>query len=97
MKGILLQTAQEKEIDILDIEVMPDYIHVMASFSPRLSISLAMNYLKGIGSRRWGLMHPKTKKLLWNGSLFSHNYFVSTVGEIVETTVEKYIQPQRKK
>ncbi|WP_270764471.1 IS200/IS605 family transposase [Weissella confusa] len=97
MKDILLQTAQEKEIDIQDIEVMPDHIHVTASFSPRLSISLVMNYLKGIGSHRWGLMHPETKTILWNGSLFSHSYFVSTVGEMRKATVEKYIQDQKKK
>ena len=75
-------------------EVMEDHIHLVVSFPPNKSISTVMKALKGASAREWFQQFPETKKELWKGSLWSGNYFVSTVGNVSKEVVMQYVQDQ---
>ncbi|MBR8832233.1 MAG: IS200/IS605 family transposase, partial [Chlorogloea purpurea SAG 13.99] len=71
-----------------------DHIHVLIEYPPKLSISVMVNSLKGVSSRRYGqagYSKPYGKDALWSPS-----YFVSSVGGAPLEILKAYIQNQRK-
>lgn len=97
MMEMLNLIAENNDITILESEVMEDHIHLVVSFPPNKSISTVMKALKGASAREWFQQFPETKKELWKGSLWSGNYFVSTVGNVSKEVVMQYVQDQLKK
>ena len=97
MMEMLSLIAENNDITILESEVMEDHIHLVVSFPPNKSISTVMKALKGASAREWFQQFPETKKELWKGSLWSGNYFVSTVGNVSKKVVMQYVQDQLKK
>ena len=87
MMEMLSLIAENNDITILESEVMEDHIHLVVSFPPNKSISTVMKALKGASAREWFQQFPETKKELWKGSLWSGNYFVSTVGNVSKEVV----------
>ncbi len=94
MMEMLSLIAENNDITILESEVMEDHIHLVVSFPPNKSISTVMKALKGASAREWFQQFPETKKELWKGSLWSGNYFVSTVGNVSKEVVMQYVQDQ---
>ena len=94
MMEMLSLFAENNDITILESEVMEDHIHLVVSFPPNKSISTVMKALKGASAREWFQQFPETKKELWKGSLWSGNYFVSTVGNVSKEVVMQYVQDQ---
>lgn len=95
MKQLLFKIANLNEIQIKTIEVMPDHIHLLITFPPRLSITNVTKAFKGASARLWFQQYPETKSQLWSGHLWSRSYYVGTVGNMSKETVRKYIQNQR--
>ena len=94
MMEMLSLIAENNDMTILESEVMEDHIHLVVSFPPNKSISTVMKALKGVSAREWFQQFPETKKELWKGSLWSGNYFVSTVGNVSKEVVMQYVQDQ---
>ena len=95
MKDLLTKVAQLNEIQIDTMEVMPDHIHLLVTFPPRLSITTVMKALKGGSARLWFKQWPDTKQLLWGGHLWSRSYYVGTVGNMSKAVIDHYIHQQR--
>ncbi len=71
-----------------------DHIHCLIEYPPKLSISVMVNSLKGVSSRRYGqagFPKPYGKDALWSPS-----YFVSLVGGAPLEVLKQYIQNQEK-
>ncbi|WP_410261691.1 IS200/IS605 family transposase [Alkalibacterium sp.] len=96
MTAFLHAIAENNDIAILESEVVDDHVHLVVSFPPNKSISSVMKALKGASARDWFKQFPDTKKELWKGSLWSHSYFVSTVGDVSKEVVMQYVQNQLK-
>ena len=98
MKGILNELADFKEIRIESMEVMPDQIHLLLSFKPKHAPSSIVKYLKGHSAKLFFQNHPEIREHeLWGGHLWSHSYYMSTVGNMSKEVVEKYIEEQYNK
>ncbi|SMH29510.1 putative transposase [Carnobacterium iners] len=82
MKAFLHVIAKNNDSTMLESEVVDDHVHLVLSFPPNKAISSVMKALKGASARDWFRQLPDTKKELWKGSLWSHSYFVSTVGDV---------------
>lgn len=97
MIAILKRIAKNKEVFISHIEVMPDHVHLMVSFPPKLAPSDVVKSLKGTSAREWFKQFPETKKLLWGGHLWTGSFFMSTVGNVSKDIVAEYIENQMQK
>lgn len=97
MKAILQRIAANKEVFISHSEVMPDHVHLMISFPPKLAPSDVVKSLKGTSAREWFKQFPETKKQLWNGHLWTGSFFMSTVGNVSKDIVAAYIKNQMRK
>ena len=98
MKKIIFDIAEISDIEIKEIEVMPDHIHLLVSFKPKYSITDVVKNIKGYTARIFFDNHPEIKdNELWCGKLWSASYYVGTVGNMSKETVQQYIQNQYKK
>lgn len=84
------------EIEIEEMNIQPDHVHMLMSVPPKLSISEVMGIIKG----KSAIHLFKTKRRLkekpfWGNHFWARGYFVSTVG-VDEEVVRRYIQHQEK-
>ena len=97
MVAILRRIAENKEVTISHLEVMPDHVHMMISFPPKLAPSDVVKSLKGTSAREWFKLYPETKEELWRGHLWTGSFFMSTVGNVSKEIVAEYIENQIQK
>lgn len=98
MKKILLGLAKLNDIEIEEMEVMPEHIHLLLSFKPKIAPSSIVKYLKGHSAKIFFQNHPEIRDHeFWGGHLWSHSYYMSTLGNMSKDVVEKYIQSQNTK
>ncbi|BBO00153.1 MULTISPECIES: IS200/IS605 family transposase [Sporolactobacillus] len=98
MKEILIRIAKLNEITIEKMEVMPDHVHLLISFKPKLSATGAVKAIKGASARMFFEKHPEIKaQKFWSGHLWTRSYYMSTLGTMSKEVVEQYIDDQYKK
>lgn len=88
------EVALKMNFQILEFNGEKDHIHVLIEYPPKLSISVIVNSLKGVSSRRYGqagYFKPYNQEALWSPS-----YFVSSVGGAPLEVLKSYIQNQEK-
>lgn len=98
MKKIIFDIAEISDIEIKEIEVMPDHIHLLVSFKPKYSITDVVKNIKGYTARIFLSNHSEIRdNQFWGGKLWSASYYVGTVGNMSKETIQQYIQNQYKK
>ncbi len=98
IKKIIIDTIDElsekHDFDVLEIEIMPDHIHLFVSALPRYSPSKLINIIKGTTGIRISKAFPE---LNVKGSIWTRAYFVGSAGNVSSETIKKYIQEQTNK
>ena len=79
--------------EVLDLVVMPDHVHLFASFPPTLAISQIMYRLKGETSYQLRKEFPHLRSRL--PSLWTRSYYVGTAGHVSAEIIKRYIDEQR--
>jgi len=95
LKELLLQKAREIGVEIAQMEVMPDHVHLFVKTDPRNSHHFIVQQLKGYTSRILRKEFPFLKSCL--PSLWTRSYYCESVGHISEETIRKYIEDQKGK
>ncbi len=86
------EICEAYDIEVLEMEIMAEHIHLLVSFSPARSIGEVVRIIKSHSGR--GLFHefPGLKKRLWGGEIWEDGYFVRTVGDrMTRDVIAKYI------
>ena len=86
--SIIREIAQEKNVEIKGLEVMPDHIHLFVSSPPQNSPSLQVNWFKGI-SARLNNHRYRDARIRWTNA-----YYVGTAGTVSKETIQRYIEEQ---
>lgn len=95
MKAIIKKIGYDYEIDIVELEIPDDHIHMVIRGEPALSPSKIMQVIKSISAREFFRLYPDIKKkYFWGGQLWTKSYFVETIGNADENTIRKYVQNQ---
>lgn len=90
-----LQTiSATKGYELLELEVMPDHIHIFISAPPFESPTNIIKILKGVSSLRLFQRYPELKSEYWKGHMWSPSYYVGTAGHVSAKTIKKYIANQ---
>ena len=93
LKEIALEVADEMGFDIIEMEVMPDHVHMLLEADPQLGIHRAVKRIKGRTSHdlRAEFPWPRTRiPTLWTSS-----HFVSTVGGAPLAVARHLIENQK--
>jgi putative transposase len=96
-KQQLYSLCRQKDlVEVLELNVLADHIHLVVSIPPKYSVSAIMGYLKGKLSIRLFQKYERLGKRYWGQHLWSRGYCVSTVG-LDEDKIRKYVKWQEKK
>ena len=89
VESILHEIAEDKGIEILDLTVQPDHIHLFVSSPPKNEPALLANWFKEISSRKYNHRYAdhEGEKINW-----ARGYYAGTAGHVSSETVENYIQ-----
>jgi len=97
LKEILQNIAVNYEYEIFEMETMPDHIHIFIGTKPTVAPTDVVRTMKSISAIELFKRFPKLKQFYGRcGSLWSKGYFVSTIGNVSEASIRKYIQEQKK-
>ena len=88
--------SQKEGVEIIEMNVQIDHVHLVVWIPPKYSVSQVMGYLKGKLAIRLLHRYERLGKKLWGGHLWSRGYCVSTVG-IDEERIREYVRWQEKK
>jgi putative transposase len=94
LKDILSEVCQERNVDILAIEIMPEHVHIVVEVNPQYGIHRLVKQLKGRSSRCLRREYKWMRTRL--PTLWTNSYFVSTVGGSPLSAIKKYVEEQTK-
>jgi putative transposase len=84
--SLLYQKAQELDVTIEALEIMPDQVHRFIESDPTEAPQRLANQFKGYTSRILSSRLP---------GIWSRSYYVGTIGHVSEETVQRYIEMQK--
>ena len=93
VREIIRTLCKYKKVEIIAGAVCADHVHLCVSIPPKLSVSDFVGYLKGKSALMIFDKHPEMGNK-WDRSFWARGYYVSTVGNVDEETVEEYIRRQ---
>jgi len=83
--------------EVVELNVKPDHVHLIAMVLPKLTISDLMGRVKGQSSiKLFKQFRHLRKKPYWGNHFWSRGYYVDTVGVNAEM-IRKYVQFREKK
>jgi len=95
MKELIQKIGYDYDIDIVELEIPGDHIHMVVRSTPKQSPSKVMQVIKSISARQFFKCFPEVKKrCFWGGKLWTQSYFVEMIGNADEETIRKYVQEQ---
>lgn len=95
LKELLSKKANQLDVDIEALEIMPDHVHLFVSSDPTKAPQYLANQFKGYTSR---VLRQEFAYLRNRASvLWSRSYYVGSIGHVSEETVRKYIETQEKR
>ena len=84
---------QKDQVEVLEVNIQPDHIHLVLSIPPKYAVSTVMGFLKGKLALRLFQRYEHLGKRYWGQHLWSRGYCVSTVG-LDEDKIRKYVKWQ---
>ena len=95
-KQMVGEICEAYEIEIAEMELMEDHIHLLVSFVPSRSIGEVVRIIKSLSGRGLFREFPGLKKKLWVGELWEDGYFARTVGDrMTSEVIRRYIVSHR--
>jgi len=95
LKQLILELQKTYKYEILEIEIMPDHVHLLIDVDPKFGIYNVVNKIKGKSSKILREEFSELKSKL--PTLWTRSRFISTVGSVSLETVKKYIEDQKNK
>lgn len=93
LKEIITEVCTERDAHIVEVETMPDHVHLLVSVDPQYGIHRLVKQIKGRSSRLLRAEFPHLKSRL--PTLWTNSYFVATVGGATLEVVKRYVENQR--
>ena len=94
LKAVIRSTAAERSATVIEMEVMPDHVHLLVEVDPQFGIHRLVRLLKGRSSRLLREEFPRLRSRL--PTLWTNSYFVATVGGAPLAVIKQYIENQKK-
>ena len=95
LEELIKQRCSEIQADIIELEIMPDHVHLLIEVDPQFGINKAVRSIKGFSSHTLRKEYPSLKSRL--PTLWTNSYFVSTVGGAPLNAIKQYIENQENK
>jgi len=94
LKTIIQSVCSESGSEILEMELMPDHVHLLVEVDPQYGIHRLVKRVKGRSSRLLRQEFAFLRSRL--PTLWTNSYFVSTVGGAPLDVIKQYIEDQKR-
>jgi putative transposase len=94
LKTIIAEVVAESESELIELEVMPDHVHLLVEVDPQFGVHKLVKAIKGRSSRLLRSEFPWLRSRI--PTLWTNSYFVSTVGGSPLAVVKQYIENQKR-
>jgi putative transposase len=93
---VYILCGQKELVEIMELSVQADHIHLVLWIPPKYSVSSIMGFLKGKLALRLFERYEKLGKRYWGRHLWARGYCVSTVS-LTEKQIRAYVKWQEEK
>ncbi|MGV2386716.1 MAG UNVERIFIED_CONTAM: IS200/IS605 family transposase, partial [Thermobifida fusca] len=93
LKDLIREVVDEKGAWLVEMEVMPDHVHLLVEVDPQYGIHRLVKAIKGRSSRVLREEFPHLKSRL--PTLWTNSYFVAAVGGAPLAAVKRYVEQQK--
>ncbi|MDI9571318.1 MAG: IS200/IS605 family transposase [Pseudomonadota bacterium] len=94
LESIIQSVCNEHDIQLIEMEIMPDHVHLLANVAPQFGIHKLVKTIKGRSSRIIRSEFPSIKSRL--PTLWTNSYFVVTTGGAPLEIIKQYIEQQKR-
>ena len=94
LKELINNICQELHVDLIEMEGMPDHVHLLLEVDPQFGINKVVKRIKRISSRILREEFSWLKSRL--PTLWTNSYFVSTVSGAPISIIKQYIESQKR-
>lgn len=91
-KEVILALSAEYDFEIMEMDIMPDNVHLLIDCSPEMGILECIKKIKNTTAKTLKKEFPELKSRL--PCLWTRNVFVSSVGEISIESIKMYLEEQ---
>jgi len=95
-REIIRLLGQKEGIEIIEMNVQAEHVHLVAWIPPKYAVSAVIGYLKGKLAIKVLQRFERLRKKLWGQHFWSRGYCVSTIG-IDEERIRQYVRWQEEK
>lgn len=94
-KKVVYSPEEANNFKVLEMEVMPDHVHLLLDVDPTVGINIIVSRIKGRTSNVLNREFPELKRKL--PTLWTRSKFIATVGSVSLDIVKAYIENQKGK
>ncbi|MEL6152185.1 MAG: IS200/IS605 family transposase [Chloroflexota bacterium] len=95
LEQFILQMGQQMQYEVLDMEIQPDYVHLLLDVDPKPGIVSLVKKIKYQSALALRTQFPELKSRL--PGLWTRNVFISTVGTADTSDIQNYLDEQKGK
>ncbi len=93
LKELIAEVVDEKQGWLIELETMPDHVHLLVEVDPQFGIHRMVKAIKGRSSRLLRQEFPTLRSRL--PTLWTNSYFVATVGGAPLSVIKAYVENQK--
>jgi putative transposase len=93
LKVLIQESVERWEQEFVQVEVMPDHVHLLVGCDPQFGIHRLVKFVKGATSHALRQEFPELKRKI--PSMWTNSYYVGTVGGVTIEAVKKYVEGQK--
>lgn len=93
LKELIREVAADKGAWLVEMEVMPDHVHLLVEVDPQFGVHRLVKAIKGRSSRALRQEFPHLRSRL--PTLWTNSYFVATVGGAPLAAIKRYVENQK--
>ena len=90
-RELLREIARSKEMIIYAGSINRDHVHMLIGIPPQLSVSRAVQFLKGKSSQKLLSEFRSLKKRYWGQHFWARGYWVASSGNVTDDVWKEYI------
>lgn len=92
LEALIIEKAKDVNANILELEIYPDYVHILIQADPKIGIHKSVKYLKANTS---SILRKEFKELTTRiPTLWTNTYYVSTLGDLSLKDVTLFLESQ---
>ena len=93
LKELVKQKSSELQPDIIEMEIMPDHVHLLVEVDPQFGVH---KYIKQVKRYTSYILRKEFVELTTKlPTLWTNSYFISTVGGAPLSIIQQYIESQK--